>query len=142
MCAWPAPMSIKAWVLGCLSLSLAACTGAPESAPIGESSDEIRAPRPDEIIGSLDYGGTKSVQYTNGPTYRAIRFRVNAEDDVTVEAKTTDPNQAVHAEIISIDSNANGQLRAVRNAEGPSVSMTVFGDSDFLDHYLIVRERD
>ena len=75
--------------------SLAACSSRTEENATASQDDALRTLTAQEILGTIVYGDTKQIAYTENPRYRAFSFQGKSGDaiDIRVHAKTagTDP---------------------------------------------------
>lgn len=95
----------RSLVLASFTVSALAGCAAPalETEPTASDEGELRALKPEEYVGFLQYGDTTQIAYTDSPTYRAYRFRANAFDDVSIDVKSTTPGTAPWAALLDED---------------------------------------
>lgn len=67
----------------------AACATDPAAESVSSTDAELRVPRGPEIVGDITYGETKSVSYTEVPTYRAFRLAGKTDDVVDLWVRST-----------------------------------------------------
>jgi hypothetical protein len=80
---------MKLALLAALTLGIAACAA---SAPDATSStnDELRALMPEEILGEISYGETRTVDLTTTPKFRAFYFYGDKNDQIQITATALD----------------------------------------------------
>jgi hypothetical protein len=74
-----------------LSASLVGCSATTASGDdVGQSTQDLRALLPEEVLGQIHYGDEVSVDYTSTPRYRAYWFNGSKGDwlDVQVSSST------------------------------------------------------
>lgn len=129
----------RSLVLASFTFSALAGCAAPtaETEPTASDEGELRALKPEEYVGFLQYGDTTQIAYTDTPTYRAYRFRANAFDRVSIEVKSTTPGTAPWAALLNADGHEISQSKGGTNYSA-RVGHTM-GDR-FGELTLVVRE--
>ncbi len=107
----------RSLVLASFSFAAVAGCAAPtvETEPTGTDEGELRALKPEEYVGFLQYGDTTQIAYTDSPTYRAYRFRANAYDRIAVEVKALTPGAAPWAALLDERGHEIGQGKGGTN---------------------------
>jgi hypothetical protein len=80
-----------------LALGVSACAAPSNEDEVLVDSSELRGLSPDEILGEIRYGETKTIAYTSTPRYRGFWFQGTKNDwlDVTVTSSTGAPGAFV-----------------------------------------------
>lgn len=71
------------------------CATAPDDAAVEGSASELRELGADEILGQIEYGQTKVVEYTSSPKFRAFWFEAGKGDVVDIEVVSRDATDPI-----------------------------------------------
>ena len=105
-------------VLTSLLLSTMACAGTTgEQDPMTDEA-ELRALKRNEVIGFIQYGDTRTTNYSAAPLYRAYQFRANAFDKVVLTLTPDAPGTSVWATLL--DEKGVEIISGVRTDRSPT----------------------
>src|SRR5688572_5609735 len=73
-------------VLGLLAAGFPlACSAHDDDGSSGEAADALRSLTAQEIVGSIAYGESKTIAYSDTPLYRALSFSAEAGDEIKID---------------------------------------------------------